>query len=247
MSLMRRAVGSASRRLDRPELLAAFYPGSRQAFREEIAIHAILASTLRSDATYVDIGTNRGQVLRQAVAVAPQGNHIAFEPIPALAAEVARDFPAVTCRQKALAARAGSAEFCYFRRLDGWSGLRRSAEISDERGDPEYITVEVSTLDGEIGDLVPRVVKIDVEGAEVEVLEGARGVLSEIRPVVLFEHVGSAAALYDSPLEAPWDLLTELGYRIFPVTGEGAFTRAQFAANTTVVNWLAVPDAPRTG
>ncbi len=243
MPLVRRVVGGVSRRLDRPEMLAVVDPGVRQALREEIAISAVLATVLPAEGTYIDIGTNRGQVLREAVRVAPQGRHIAFEPIPGLAAEVSRAFPGVDCRQKAMGARAESAEFCHYRALDGWSGLRRSPEVSDERGDPEYITVEVSTLDAEVGELTPSVIKIDVEGAELEVLEGARGVLSTVRPVVIFEHVGSAAAQYGHPQGAPWDLLVELGYRVFSVTGEGPITRAQFAANTTIVNWLATPSA----
>jgi FkbM family methyltransferase len=242
MALVSRVIGGVSRRLGRPELLAAVYPAARQALREEIAISAVLASALRSDATYVDVGTNRGQVLGEAVRVAPGGRHIAFEPIPGLAAEVARSFPQVDCRQMALGAQAGSEEFCHFRNLDGWSGLRRSPEISDERGNPEYITVAVSTLDAEIGELRPQVIKIDVEGAEREVLEGARSVLSQARPIVIFEHVAAAAALYGAASEACWDLLHDLGYRIFSVTGDGPFSRSAFAVSTQVVNWLAVPD-----
>ena len=243
MPLVSRVIGGVSRRLGRPELLAAVYPGARQALREEIAISAVLASSLRRDATYVDVGTNRGQVLGEAVRVAPDGRHVAFEPIPSLAAEVARSFPQVDCRQMALGAHAGAEEFCHFRALDGWSGLRRSPEISDERGDPEFITVQVSTLDAEIGELRPGVIKIDVEGAEHDVLEGARSVLSQARPVVIFEHVASAAALYGAPPAACWDLLVELGYRVFSVTGDGPFTRSAFAESTVIVNWLAVPDA----
>ncbi|MFI4977183.1 MAG: FkbM family methyltransferase [Solirubrobacterales bacterium] len=243
MPLVSRVIAGVSRRLGRPELLAAVYPGARQALHEEIAISAVLASTLRSDATYVDVGANRGQVLGEAVRVAPTGRHVAFEPILSLAAQVARSFPQVDCRQMALGAHAGTEEFCHFRTLDGWSGLRRSPEISDERGDPEYITVQVSTLDAEIGELRPGVIKIDVEGAERDVLEGARSVLSESRPVVIFEHVASAAALYGAPPAACWDLLVELGYRVFSVTGDGPFTRSAFAENTLIVNWLAIPDA----
>jgi FkbM family methyltransferase len=242
MSLRRRAVGAVSRRLQRPELLAAFYPGARQALRDEIGIGAVLASTLRSDATYVDVGANRGQVLREAVRVAPRGQHIAFEPIPSVAAELARAFPSVDCRQLALGARADTAQFCHFRSLDGWSGLRRSTEISDQQGDPEYITVTVSTLDAEIGERTPRVVKIDVEGAELEVMEGARALLSTVKPVLIFEHVPAAAALYGHPPGAVWDLLTELGYEIFSVLGDGPFLRQAFLDSGEVVNWLARPN-----
>lgn len=244
MRPLRRTIGAVSRHLGRPELLAAVYVGARQALREEIAISAVLASTLRSDATYVDIGANRGQILREAVRVAPLGQHLAFEPIPTLAAELALTFPRADCRQLALGTHPQAATFCYFKNLDGWSGLRRSPEISDERGDPEYITVDVSTLDAEIGDLTPRVVKIDVEGAELAVIEGGRSLLSQARPMVIFEHVAAAAALYGATPEGLWDLLTELDYEIFSVTGDGPFTRRAFAENTIVVNWLARPSAP---
>jgi FkbM family methyltransferase len=247
MAFLKRAVGAVSRRLDSPELLAAFYPVPRQILREEIALRALLAGLLREDSTYVDVGTNHGQVLREAVRIAPHGRHIAFEPIPSLADDVARAFPAVDCRRLALADGVKSAEFCHFRSMDGWSGLRRSPEISDDVGDPEYITVRVSTLDAELSEVTPEVVKIDVEGAEREVLEGGRSVLARAKPVVIFEHVAAAAALYGTAPAAVWELLVELGYEIFSITGEGPFARAAFAGSTRVINWLARPtSSPRS-
>ncbi len=240
----KRAVGAASRRLDRPELLAAVDAGVRQAEREAIAIGAVLASTLHADSTYVDVGANRGQILRDAVRVAPGGRHVAFEPIPALAEELASAFPDVDCRQMAVGANPGVAEFCHFTQMDGWSGLRRSPEVSDERGQPQYISVTVSTLDVELAGERPSVIKVDVEGAELEVLEGGRALLTDVRPVIVFEHVGEAAALYGAAPEGVWDLLSDLGYRIFSVTGDGPFTRSEFAGSATVVNWLATPEPP---
>jgi FkbM family methyltransferase len=237
----RRALAAMSRRLKRPELLAAVYPAARQALREELAITAILASALGSDGTYVDVGANRGQILREAVRVAPRGRHVAFEPIPAVAHDLAGAFPSVDCRQLALGASPDVAQFCHFRKLEGWSGLRRSPEISDERGDPEYISVRVSTLDSELDDRVPSVVKIDVEGAELDVFEGGRKTLTNAKPLVIFEHVAAASALYGAGSQALWDLLDELEYVTFSVTGDGPFTRQAFAQNTTVVNWLARP------
>jgi FkbM family methyltransferase len=241
MRLLTRAVASASRRMGRPELLAAVNAAARQAQREDVGIAAVLACTLHGDGTYVDVGANRGQVLREAVRVAPRGRHIAFEPVPSLAAELSRAFPAVDCRAKAIGARAQTTEFCHFRRLDGWSGLRRNPHISDERGEPEYITVEVSTLDIELEGLRPNVIKIDVEGAELQALEGARSVLRGARPVVIFEHVFDAAESYGVAPGAPWELLSQLGYEIFTATGEGPFDRSRFTAASNVVNWLATP------
>jgi FkbM family methyltransferase len=238
---VRRIVGALSRRLKRPELLAAVDPVARRAQREEVAIRAILASALAVDGTYVDVGTNRGQLLGEAVRIAPRGRHVAFEPIPELAAQVARSFPGVECRARALGARREQAEFCHFRGMDGWSGLRRSPQVEDAQGRPHYIMVEVSTLDDELARLTPQVVKVDVEGAELAVLEGGRGLLTRARPHVIFEHVADAAALYDVHPGEVWDLLHELGYAVFAVTGEGPYARAQFIAERGVVNWLARP------
>ncbi|MEA2200870.1 MAG: hypothetical protein QOI89_1466 [Solirubrobacteraceae bacterium] len=243
MGLVTRATGVASRRLGRPELLAAVSQAARQAQREDVGIEAVLASALRDDDIYVDVGTNRGQVLREAVRIAPAGRHVAFEPVPQLAAEVMRLFPEVDCREVALGASQGSAEFCHFRKLDGWSGLRRSPEISDEQGEPEFITVEVSTLDAELAGMTPSVVKIDVEGAELAVLEGGRSLLSATRPLVIFEHVSHRGRLYGAEPGAVWDLLAELDYRIFAITGDGPVSRSAFAGDTEVVNWLAAPRA----
>jgi hypothetical protein len=147
----------------------------------------------------------------------------------------------VDCRRKALGAAAEVAEFCHFRRLEGWSGLRRQPGISDSEGDPEFITVEVSTLDAELPDLTPRVIKVDVEGAELAVLQGGLALLRRARPLLIFEHERTPAELYGASSGALWDLLAELGYEVFAVTGEGPFTRAAFEQAQGIVNWLGTP------
>ena len=240
-AFIRRCVGAVARRIGRPELVGALYPGARRAEQDALAISAILAASLHADSTYVDVGSNRGQLLRDAVRIAPEARHVAFEPIPALAAEIARELPTVDCRELALGASAGHAQFCHFTRLDGWSGLRRNPEITDQRGAPEYIDVEVSTLDAQLPGLGRAVIKVDVEGAELQVLEGARELLARSHPLLIFEHVAETARIYDSSSAALWDLLSGLGYVIFAVTGEGPFTRSAFGEAQGVVNWLATP------
>ncbi|HXB15559.1 MAG TPA: FkbM family methyltransferase [Solirubrobacteraceae bacterium] len=245
MSALRRGLGALSRRLEKPELLAAFDAHARQAQREEVAMGAALAAALRGDATYVDVGTNRGQVLAQASRVAPEARLIAFEPIPALAAQLGTSFPGVDVRRLALGAEPGRAQFCHFRKLDGWSGLRRSPAITDEQGAPEMIEVDVSTLDGELGGVEPAVIKIDVEGAELAVLQGGRGTLARARPLVLFEHVAEAAALYGASSDEIFQELSKLGYELLPLTGGAPLSRETFAAGASggsAVNWLARPE-----
>jgi FkbM family methyltransferase len=227
--------------LGKPALVSAFYAGALALEHEEVALRAVLAASLGADGDYVDVGTNRGQLLREALRIAPRGNHLAFEPIPALAQEIRREFPGVECRELAIGARPGVEQFCYFRTLDGWSGLRRSPEVSDKQGHPEYISVEVSTLDEQLRDRQPAVVKIDVEGAELDVLRGGRALLERARPLLIVEHVSSAASLYGVASGEVWTELDKLSYELFAITGEGPFTRSQFADSAGVVNWLAKP------
>jgi len=236
----RRALSWLSRRLDRPELLGAFYPGARSEWREEVAIRGIFGAVLRRGATYVDVGTNRGQLLGEAVRAQPRGEQVAFEPVPALAAEIERRFPEVECRRVALGAEPGTSEFWHFRALDGWSGLRRSPMISDELGDPERIEVQVSTLDAELAGREPALVKIDVEGAELAVLQGGRQLLAAAKPLLVVECVAAASELYGATPGAVWDLLDGLGYELLPVTGGAPVARAGFGASGAI-NWLARP------
>jgi hypothetical protein len=49
--------------------------------------------------------------------------------------------------------------------------------------------------------------------------------------------------VYTGEHAAPWDLLTELGYRIFSLTGDGPVTRSAFAQASGVVNWMATPES----
>jgi len=204
-------------------------------------MRVVLASVLRADGFYVDVGANRGVVLREAMRIAPSGRHLAFEPVPALAAVLEREFPEVQCRRLALSAQPGNAQFCYFRALDGWSGLKRSPEVSDAQGRPEFIEVTVSTLDDELKGLEPTVIKIDVEGAELDVLRGARELLAAARPTLILEHVASAAALYGASSAEVFDALREHDYEVYSVTGEGPVAREAFGASDLVVNWLARP------
>ncbi|HLN03867.1 MAG TPA: FkbM family methyltransferase [Bryobacteraceae bacterium] len=59
------------------------------------------------------------------------------------------------------------------------------------------------------------VIKMDVEGAEQRVIQGARAVLAEHRPVVIFEASGPALEKQRSSLDALTALLTSFQYRLF--------------------------------
>jgi FkbM family methyltransferase len=194
----------------------------RRARRDDAHLRAIMAAVLRPDANCIDVGANVGDMLETMTRLAPEGRHIAYEPLPDLAAGLARRFPDVDVRQAALSDAAGEATF--YRRTDAVarSGL-------EPTGESEPITVRLEALDETLPDgYVPHFVKIDVEGAELAVLRGAIETLRRHRPVVALEH-GNTALRYGTTHAMVHDLLAgEAGLRIFDLDGEGPLDRATF-------------------
>jgi hypothetical protein len=93
------------------------------------------------------------------------------------------------------------------------SGFReRNNQIGQE---PILLNVEVEKLD----DLIPEdlkidLIKIDVEGAELGVLQGAKKILKKNKPLVLFEFGLGGADVYGTKPEEIFELFSECGLGI---------------------------------
>lgn len=200
----------------------------------------LIAFGLREDSNCVDVGANRGAVLEEFVRAAPRGRHVAFEPLPALAAHLRSRFPAVDVRECALSdGPPRDASFTYVPEIDELSGFRRRQYPSDL--ETREITVATDTLDHALPDgYVPAIVKIDVEGAELHVLRGARETLRNHSPTLVFEHGVGASDYYGTTPADVHELLSELGYRIFDIDGGGPYTPAGFAALFERPIWMFV-------
>jgi hypothetical protein len=71
-------------------------------------------------------------------------------------------------------------------------------------------------------------IKIDVEGAEEQVLRGALETIRRHQPVVVLEHGNSAAAYGTRPDDVFRLLCDEAGLRIFDMDGVGPYTLERF-------------------
>jgi FkbM family methyltransferase len=211
--------------------------------RDNEHLRAILATALAPDANCVDVGANVGDVLADIVRLAPRGHHVAFEPLPALAADLTRRFPDVDVRAIALGDADEPSEFVHVITRPGWSGLRERPYPGDEQ--TERITVPVARLDDALpGGYVPAFVKIDVEGGELDVLRGAKQTLAAHRPILAIEHGLGSADYFGARPQDLHALLTELGYRVFDLDGDGPYTAVAFVETFTTarrVNFLARP------
>ncbi len=186
----------------------------------------LLAFGLREDSNCVDIGAHSGEILREIVRCAPRGSHIAYEPLPDFAARLAAEFPSVDVRQAALSNEVGEVDFHVVVDDPMQSGMK----ARDDAQRKQVVRVPVETLDSGLPDgFVPDLIKIDVEGAEQQVLEGAIGTLTRHQPVVVFEHGAGLEDQYGTSPAAVYDLLVEeAGLRIFDINGAGPYSRKEF-------------------
>jgi FkbM family methyltransferase len=209
-------------------------------------IRRLIGFALRADSCCVDVGAHRGAVLHEIVRVAPLGRHVAFEPIPQLAAQLRAAFPGVQVREAALSDHAGQTSFEHVRGdAEGCSGFVVCTLPPGFPARIERIEVALERLDDVLDpDLPPALLKIDVEGAEQQVLAGALATLERARPTVVFEHsYGSASTFGTDPL-ALHGLLAQARLRIFDLDGNGPFGAAQFdelSRRGDPVNWVAHP------
>jgi hypothetical protein len=123
----------------------------------------------------------------------------------------------VEVREAAVAAAAGKRRFV---RVVG-ADTRSAFEVSANGSQPvQELEVEVQVLDEALPpDYVPSLIKVDVEGAELEVLQGGLATLTRHKPIVAFEldARGDASGVFEV-------LAQRVGLRIFDMDGDGPLT-----------------------
>jgi FkbM family methyltransferase len=175
--------------------------------------------------TFFDIGANVGvfSVAAGKTLQATQSRIYAFEPCPATFAILEKNLhenglTSVRAYSMAVSERSGEASLYVNAAMkDGLNSLE-----DPSHGDAEVVgtvAVRATTLDEFIAEHdIPGVdvMKVDVEGAELLVFRGARGLLArEDAPLILYEgYSWCTAGFHYHPVEIMW-LLETLGYEIF--------------------------------
>ena len=137
----------------------------------EIQDMALLLHLLRKDDLFIDVGANAGSYTILACAAIGASGY-AFEPVPSTFTRLVENIRLnhlenkVKCLNIGLGNEQGSITFS--NKMDTMNHVLASGEQSDST-----INVEISTLDEILSDKSPALIKIDVEGYETPVLEGA--------------------------------------------------------------------------
>ncbi len=195
--------------------------------RDNEKMRRMYAYVLRRGSNCVDVGAHSGDFLRLFLDLAPLGRHLAVEPLPEYCGLLRRDFPQVQIEQVALSNKCGTANFTIVEKCAAWSGLRQSDYPWATK--TQVIAVHMATLDSLLPpDLKPDLLKIDVEGAELEVFQGSIETLRRHRPYLVFEHFVNAYRSYGMNSSELWRLLADCGYRIFDLDGNRPLSMEAF-------------------
>jgi len=177
----------------------------------------LASRVLSSHSSALDVGASIGGFSDHFRSLAPDGQHHAFEPVPASFAKLSerfKDSTNITLHNAAVGRTAGSAEFVVADDT-GLSGFKRTeAMLKRTESEGSAIEVRVVALDDVITEHVT-FIKVDVEGAELEVFEGARKLLKSDTPWVVFEHTDHANAYAEGGTSAAiFDLAHDVGMSV---------------------------------
>lgn len=204
------------------------HPAYRRDHTDNKNLRLLLTFALEEDSNCIDIGAHRGAILAEMVRAAPLGKHIAYEPLPFMYKYLVGHFPSIDVRQVAVSNVEGETSFAYVKQLPGFSGFRETS--NSMRLQIEKIKVQTETLDDSLpAGYVPDLIKIDVEGAERLVIEGAIKTISKYKPIIVFEHGKGASDHYGTQPCHIYELLhNRAGLCIFDLDGNGPYTLDQF-------------------
>jgi FkbM family methyltransferase len=210
-------------------------------------IRYILGPTIR---TVFDVGANEGQTIRRFSQAFPEADIYSFEPDPATfrrLAAAAAGLPRVRAFNAALGREPGEAQLFRFGFDETNSLLPTAAGAESFVADAGLlresgtVAVKVTTVDSvceESGISRIDLLKIDTQGYEVEVLRGARRILSSGAVALVYAEVCFVRYYEGQPLfQDVYALLYELGFRLVGLYESGFLTHVyQVGGNALFVH-----------
>ena len=218
--------------------------------------HSLLSHLVCSGDTILDVGANIGNWSCQALACASDVTLHAFEPLLDTFASLERNLCHTAARLHpfAMSDRIGEKTFHYFACNPEYSGMNscyRRPEIEQRLKVPtKQITVKTQTLQEFCRQtLVDRVdvLKIDVEGSELDVLFGARELLEQHRIGLIQFEYGNTYQDARITLRQVFDLLSGYNYTLYRVIPTGLIHLPCWRSaleNFRYSNYLAVASTP---
>jgi FkbM family methyltransferase len=176
--------------------------------------YQVMRQVLNAKSTAIDVGCHKGEVLEWMMELAPHQRHFAVEPLPHMAKNLREKFGSqVEVVEKALSNQAGSTTFHFVQNAPAYSGIRKR-QYNTDHPDIQELKVDMTTLDAMVNGEKIDFIKIDVEGGEYAVLEGAAKTIEQSQPVVVFECGKGATEFYNTTPQMMFDWWDQRQYDV---------------------------------
>jgi FkbM family methyltransferase len=179
----------------------------------------LVSAVLKPGDCVIDVGGNIGMFTLAARALTgPEGRVVAFEPNPKPRAKFQRhidlnNLSNIELLPYALHETEGRATLHFPKINTGEGSLSRLDDYSPD--DTESVEVEIKVADSLMDALCPRLVKLDVEGAEIGVLKGMERLVARTKPIITAEYVPQHLARFGSSLADFNAFASRSGYDIY--------------------------------
>ena len=195
-----------------------FFPFTHN-MRYDLQTFKIMNIVLEKQSTFIDVGCHKGEVMDQALKLAPNGNHFAYEPIPYLYDELKVKYKDICIvKNFAISDNLGDSDFHHVVSNPAYSGIKKRSYPKEEK--ISKIKIKTSTLDHQlINEQRVDLIKIDVEGGELGVLKGATKIIEKFHPVIIFEHGLGASDYYNTSCEDIFNFFEISKYSLFTLKG----------------------------
>lgn len=160
---------------------------------------------------FIDVGAHIGSVISEVHRQDQSIHIVAIEAIPKKAFNLRRKFPYAEIHECAVGDSEGNVSFFINLAQSGYSSLARPP--GDDNSFSEIHT-PLKKIDSLISSDLVDAIKIDVEGAELGVIRGARKMLEICRPTIMFESALAESNKLGYTAQGLWQQLTDLGYLI---------------------------------
>lgn len=195
----------------------------------ETRLARLLIRNLNKGNTFVDVGAHYGYfTLLAAQLVKEQGKVIAYEASPksfALLQSNTKQLPQIDIRNEAVSSENGQIEFYQFPNLYSEYNSIDAAQFEKEewfqKAKPEKIVAKAIQLDSVFTTekIIPKIIKIDVEGAEYQVLKGMETTLANAAPQIVMEYLSASRG--NAAHKKAAALLYEHHFQSFSINSEG--------------------------
>jgi len=201
-----------------------------RANRDQQRLREAIPCLLKTDSNCIDVGAHKGAFLELFLKHAPNGSHLAFEPIPELYNELKMKYQNVEVHPLALSDHKGISKFHKVIEGLAWSGLELQEYPSAMS--IEQININTNKLDEVLPEAFqPHFVKIDVEGAELKVLDGGKRTIDKYKPAILFEYALIHNKHYQTSPEQIFEFFKNCEMDIFRCDLAKRFQKQEFIDN----------------